>query len=126
MRAYRTVRNPRRPTHSRSARSRGPASATTASCAHQRETENASVAPSVAAQIETGVPSAVPNSRPLAAASTGPGKSTTVSDAETAMNTSGPAAPKPSIQPRTRLAESDPESAEKRTEGGGARGGGTE
>ena len=43
--------------------------------------------------IDTGVPSAVPKSSPLAAARTGPGKSTTVSDAEIAMNTSGPAAP---------------------------------
>ena len=87
------MRKPRRPTQPRSARSRGPASATTASCAHQRESENATVAPSVADAIDTGVPSAVPNSSPLAAARTVPGKSTTVSDAETAMKTIGPAAP---------------------------------
>src|ERR687889_1785200 len=115
MRAYRTVRKPRRPTHARSAATRGPASATTASCAHQRDSENASVAPSVADAIETGVPSAVPNSRPLAAASTGPGNSTTVSDAETAMNTSGPTTPNPSIQPRTRPADSDPDRAKTST-----------
>ena len=87
------MRKPRRPTQPRSAWSRGPASATTASCPHQRDSENAIVAPSVADAIDTGVPSAVPKSSPLAAARTGPGNSTTVSDAEIAMNTSGPAAP---------------------------------
>src|SRR3954447_7376518 len=77
--------------------------------------QNASVAPSVAEQIETGVPSAVPNSSPLAAASTGPGKRTTVSAAETRMKTSGAPAPKPSTHPRTRPAEIEPEMASTRT-----------
>src|SRR3954468_126399 len=94
---------------------RGPASATTASCAHQRDRQNASVAPSVAAAIETGVPRAVPNSSPLVAARIGPGNSTTVRHAETAMNTNGAAAPWTSSQPRTRAADSEPEKANSAT-----------
>ena len=43
--------------------------------------------------IDTTVPSAVPNSSPLAAASTGPGNSTTVSDADTRTNATGATAP---------------------------------
>src|SRR5512132_3480384 len=111
MRAYRTDRKPRRARRSRRARSRGPASARTASWAHQRESEKASDAPSVAAAIEIGVPSAVPKSRPLAPASSGPGNRATVSSADRQTNTTGPAAPKPSTQSRTRSGLSDPLSA---------------
>jgi hypothetical protein len=43
--------------------------------------------------IDTGVPSAVPNSRPLAPLSSGPGNRTTVSRADATMKTSGAATP---------------------------------
>src|SRR4051794_4944982 len=61
--------------------------------------------------IEIGVPSAVPNSRPLAPASSGPGNNATVSNEDRQMNTTGPAAPTPSTQSRTRSGLSDPLSA---------------
>src|SRR5215210_2340449 len=86
-------------------RTRGPASCSTASNPTRREIRNAHEAPSVAAISETGNPSAVPNSSPLAPASTGLGNSTQVSAAETRTNTTGAATPKPSTQSRTRSAE---------------------
>src|SRR5215210_345545 len=105
MRAYRTAMKPRRPIQSRIRRTRGPASCSTASKPTRREIRNAQHAPSVAAVSETGKPSAVPNSSPLAPASTGPGNSAHVSAADTTMKTSGAATPKPSTQSRTRAAE---------------------
>src|SRR5215210_8902041 len=105
MRAYRTAMKPRRPIQSRIRRTRRPASCSTASKPTRREIRNAQHAPSVAAVSETGKPSAVPNSSPLAPASTGPGDSAHVSAADTTMKTIGAATPKPSIQSRTRAAE---------------------
>src|SRR4051812_5420389 len=86
-------------------RTRGPASWSTAVNPTVREIMKAHDAPSVAALSETGKPSAVPNSSPLAPASTGLGNSAQVSAAETTMNTSGAATPKPSTQSRTPWAE---------------------
>jgi hypothetical protein len=72
---------------------------------------NASTAPRVADTIETGVPSAVPNSSPLAAASSGPGNSVHVSRAETATKAGTAAAPSGSIASRTRPGEIEPVNA---------------
>src|SRR5215210_7802472 len=58
-------------------------------------------APSTAPASVTGKPSAVPNSSPLAPASSGPGNISGVSSEETATNASGAAGPIPSTQPRT-------------------------
>ncbi len=58
-------------------------------------------APSTALASVTGKPSAVPNSSPLAPASSGPGNISGVSEAETAMNSSGASGPIESAQLRT-------------------------
>ena len=70
--------------------------------------QNASTAPSVADAIATGVPSAVPNSRPLAPASSGPGNSAQVSSALARMKAGTAAAPSGSIASRTRSDDSPP------------------
>ncbi len=93
---------------------RGPPSSWTASPATKRPMLAASDAPSVAEQIATGVPSAVPNSSPDAPARIGPGNMRHVSAAAHTMKTSGATAPKPSTQSSTFSGESDPDSARTR------------
>jgi hypothetical protein len=105
MRAYRTVMNPPRSMRSCHASIRAPDSSSKAARPPRREIEKAVTAASVAAVIVSGVPSAVPKSNPLAAASSCPGKNAHDRAADTRMKMGGAHPPVSSTKWRTRSGE---------------------